>query len=164
MPGVPAPSPYLIHFEGVRGALRKNKPEPFGRERPSKQVRGVAQPGRAPGSGPGGRRFESSLPDHLGSMGSSRAPLWGMYPLWGILWGPLPVSGSIQHGNSLPLSFVPDMAIPLDHFRAHPAEYRLQRSIGGPTRGNPRNGRMMHVMPSALDAGHFLSLPPSRLP
>jgi hypothetical protein len=25
--------------------------------------RGVAQPGRAPGSGPGGRRFESSLPD-----------------------------------------------------------------------------------------------------
>jgi hypothetical protein len=29
------------------------------------QVRGVAQPGRAPGSGPGGRRFESSLPDHL---------------------------------------------------------------------------------------------------
>ena len=26
--------------------------------------RGVAQPGRAPGSGPGGRRFESSLPDH----------------------------------------------------------------------------------------------------
>src|ERR1700751_3931545 len=32
---------------------------------PSKSVdRGVAQPGRAPGSGPGGRRFESSLPDH----------------------------------------------------------------------------------------------------
>ena len=26
--------------------------------------RGVAQPGRAPGSGPGGRRFKSSLPDH----------------------------------------------------------------------------------------------------
>ena len=25
----------------------------------------MAQPGRAPGSGPGGRRFESSLPDHL---------------------------------------------------------------------------------------------------
>src|SRR3954452_6212569 len=25
--------------------------------------RGVAQPGRAPGSGPGGRRFESCLPD-----------------------------------------------------------------------------------------------------
>src|SRR5581483_295598 len=29
------------------------------------RVRGVAQPGRAPGSGPGGRRFKSSLPDHL---------------------------------------------------------------------------------------------------
>ena len=29
----------------------------------SNRVRGVAQPGRAPGSGPGGRRFESSLPD-----------------------------------------------------------------------------------------------------
>ena len=27
------------------------------------QSRGVAQPGRAPGSGPGGRRFKSSLPD-----------------------------------------------------------------------------------------------------
>ena len=26
-------------------------------------ARGVAQPGRAPGSGPGGRRFKSSLPD-----------------------------------------------------------------------------------------------------
>ena len=30
--------------------------------------RGVAQPGRAPGSGPGGRRFKSSLPDHLFSI------------------------------------------------------------------------------------------------
>jgi hypothetical protein len=30
--------------------------------------RGVAQPGRAPGSGPGGRRFKSSLPDHLKSI------------------------------------------------------------------------------------------------
>jgi hypothetical protein len=28
-------------------------------------VRGVAQSGSAPGSGPGGRRFESSRPDHL---------------------------------------------------------------------------------------------------
>jgi hypothetical protein len=28
-----------------------------------KHRRGVAQPGRAPGSGPGGRRFKSSLPD-----------------------------------------------------------------------------------------------------
>jgi hypothetical protein len=36
-----------------------------GRPTQSKSVdRGVAQPGRAPGSGPGGRRFESSLPDH----------------------------------------------------------------------------------------------------
>jgi hypothetical protein len=47
--------------------------------------RGVAQPGRAPGSGPGGRRFKSSLPDHsfqavaansteyiLGAMGANR--------------------------------------------------------------------------------------------
>ena len=30
--------------------------------------RGVAQPGRAPGSGPGGRRFKSSLPDHQVSL------------------------------------------------------------------------------------------------
>src|SRR5581483_1281072 len=29
----------------------------------SRRCRGVAQPGRAPGSGPGGRRFKSSLPD-----------------------------------------------------------------------------------------------------
>src|SRR5579871_5993887 len=29
------------------------------------QSRGVAQPGRAPGSGPGGRRFKSSLPDQF---------------------------------------------------------------------------------------------------
>ena len=28
-------------------------------------IRGVAQSGSAPGSGPGGRRFESSRPDHL---------------------------------------------------------------------------------------------------
>jgi hypothetical protein len=27
--------------------------------------RGVAQPGRAPGSGPGGRRFKSSRPDQF---------------------------------------------------------------------------------------------------
>src|ERR1051326_1756860 len=38
----------------------------------SADSRGVAQPGRAPGSGPGGRRFKSSLPDHLFS--SSYAP------------------------------------------------------------------------------------------
>ncbi len=31
-------------------------------------IRGVAQPGRAPGSGPGGRRFESSRPDHLSDL------------------------------------------------------------------------------------------------
>jgi hypothetical protein len=41
-----------------------------GRPTQSKSVdRGVAQPGRAPGSGPGGRRFESSLPDHLQNKG-----------------------------------------------------------------------------------------------
>src|SRR5215472_15234913 len=39
----------------------------FEARRPSSRYacRGVAQPGRAPGSGPGGRRFKSSLPDHL---------------------------------------------------------------------------------------------------
>ena len=34
-------------------------------KRLSVRSRGVAQPGRAPGSGPGGRRFESSRPDHF---------------------------------------------------------------------------------------------------
>jgi hypothetical protein len=33
--------------------------------RVARASRGVAQPGRAPGSGPGGRRFKSSLPDQL---------------------------------------------------------------------------------------------------
>ena len=40
--------------------------------------RGVAQPGRAPGSGPGGRRFKSSLPDQLiphNRSSSKRGPL-----------------------------------------------------------------------------------------
>lgn len=32
----------------------------------SEKIRGVAQPGRAPGSGPGGRRFKSSRPDFSG--------------------------------------------------------------------------------------------------
>jgi hypothetical protein len=56
----------LIHSVVVRGHLGRAQPGtfqlvniPF-----QPQVRGVAQPGRAPGSGPGGRRFESSLPDH----------------------------------------------------------------------------------------------------
>ena len=40
------------------GKLKQRRPS-------SARRRGVAQPGRAPGSGPGGRRFESSLPDHL---------------------------------------------------------------------------------------------------
>src|SRR5216684_7992887 len=35
---------------------------------PVRSCRGVAQPGRAPGSGPGGRRFKSSLPDHFKSI------------------------------------------------------------------------------------------------
>ena len=35
---------------------------PCGSEQPG---RGVAQPGSAPGSGPGGRRFKSSRPDHF---------------------------------------------------------------------------------------------------
>src|SRR5271165_4631376 len=42
----------------------QERPGPCFCEHPSNNVRGVAQPGRAPGSGPGGRRFESSLPDH----------------------------------------------------------------------------------------------------
>src|ERR1035437_6222118 len=44
-----------------RGQTRQAAPQGYA---PATQVRGVAQPGRAPGSGPGGRRFESSLPDH----------------------------------------------------------------------------------------------------
>ncbi len=44
-------------------------------------VRGVAQPGRAPASGAGGRRFESSLPDHFYNQQLTRSSV-----LHGILW------------------------------------------------------------------------------
>src|SRR5439155_2754314 len=37
------------------------------------KFRGVAQPGRAPGSGPGGRRFKSCLPDQLTTLSERRA-------------------------------------------------------------------------------------------
>src|SRR5271170_7462893 len=40
-------------------------PHRSGGGRPPVDSRGVAQPGRAPGSGPGGRRFESSRPDQF---------------------------------------------------------------------------------------------------
>src|SRR5581483_10574348 len=39
--------------------------------------RGVAQPGRAPGSGPGGRRFKSSLPDQYLQQLAILASCWG---------------------------------------------------------------------------------------
>src|SRR5205807_2516783 len=39
---------------------------------PRLSCRGVAQPGRAPGSGPGGRRFKSSLPDNRNKSRSTR--------------------------------------------------------------------------------------------
>jgi hypothetical protein len=128
------------------------------------QVRGVAQPGRAPGSGPGGRRFESSLPDHLRSISCIGMPLWGPHPLWGILWGPLPVPGSIQHGDRLPLRLEPDVRVAPDHFRTHPSKYVLQRAIRGPTCRYPRNGRVPHVVPATLNAGSFLGRLPGRLP
>jgi hypothetical protein len=48
--------------EGLPSAIDCSK---LGQRRRSARSRGVAQPGRAPGSGPGGRRFKSSLPDHL---------------------------------------------------------------------------------------------------
>ena len=44
---------------------RWNPPRFSNRGRRPAVRRGVAQPGRAPGSGPGGRRFKSSLPDQL---------------------------------------------------------------------------------------------------
>jgi hypothetical protein len=44
----------LFQFEFAHGVQSRRHPA---------DSRGVAQPGRAPGSGPGGRRFKSSLPD-----------------------------------------------------------------------------------------------------
>jgi hypothetical protein len=46
-------------------ARREGKQHASARVFASVPRRGVAQPGRAPGSGPGGRRFKSSLPDHF---------------------------------------------------------------------------------------------------
>jgi hypothetical protein len=56
--------------------------------------RGVAQPGRAPGSGPGGRRFKSSLPDQFRTEPLTRDSL-----LWGIL-----SQGVSQHNKVLKIS------------------------------------------------------------
>ena len=56
--------PSGFHAFGPRGSQHSSV-------RPS---RGVAQPGRAPGSGPGGRRFKSSRPDQLSSIKSSAFP------------------------------------------------------------------------------------------
>src|ERR1035437_5779262 len=46
----------------IKGQKRQAAPPRYAS---ATHVRGVAQPGRAPGSGPGGRRFKSSLPDHI---------------------------------------------------------------------------------------------------
>jgi hypothetical protein len=56
----PLDSATLIQAQS-RGQTRQAAPQRYA---PATHVRGVAQPGRAPGSGPGGRRFKSSLPDH----------------------------------------------------------------------------------------------------
>jgi hypothetical protein len=50
----PIPRRPAMYNLGVVSSLRAAAPR-----------RGVAQPGRAPGSGPGGRRFKSSLPDQF---------------------------------------------------------------------------------------------------
>ena len=49
-------------FRGSRAGKGDGRPRPFAVS--SNLRRGVAQPGRALGSGPRGRRFESSRPDH----------------------------------------------------------------------------------------------------
>src|SRR5213594_446775 len=54
---------------------------------PWKRCRGVAQPGRAPGSGPGGRRFKSSLPDQYLQQLAILATLQ-IEPLVRLLWVP----------------------------------------------------------------------------
>src|ERR1700741_2833405 len=54
----------MLYFSAERG-LRLSCSWPIMQVRRVLPCRGVAQPGRAPGSGPGGRRFKSSLPDQL---------------------------------------------------------------------------------------------------
>src|SRR5262245_6197792 len=54
--------PAFLHFEQKNSTIIKTYLPPSALDG---SRRGVAQPGRAPGSGPGGQRFKSSLPDHL---------------------------------------------------------------------------------------------------
>ncbi len=54
----------VLHFPSSRAKLRFR--------------RGVAQPGRAPGSGPGGRRFKSSLPDQISRSQSAHSRLMSL--------------------------------------------------------------------------------------
>ena len=64
---------FLLHYirRTRQGTKRQAAPMIFA---VTTRVRGVAQPGRAPASGAGGRRFESSLPDHSNPDNSARKP------------------------------------------------------------------------------------------
>ena len=62
------PADYLAGIDGLMLCYNREIPPllrlaPRGAWNLPHSSRGVAQPGRAPGSGPGGRRFKSSLPD-----------------------------------------------------------------------------------------------------
>jgi hypothetical protein len=83
-------------------------PHRSGGGRPPVDSRGVAQPGRAPGSGPGGRRFKSSLPDQflqavraisapavLGAMGAT-----GNFGATVGVWKPSPTCSAVNLRNS----------------------------------------------------------------
>ena len=56
------------------GLTRRELPVTSSRPFAGNTFRGVAQPGRAPGSGPGGRRFKSCLPDQISRRKYVRIP------------------------------------------------------------------------------------------
>src|SRR5438046_1439876 len=55
----------LIAYTVIMNSLANSYRATAFKRRVQPTHRGVAQPGRAPGSGPGGRRFKSSLPDQF---------------------------------------------------------------------------------------------------
>jgi hypothetical protein len=61
----PASAPDAILLLETRPCARVPLAQRGSSDRVHRSCRGVAQPGRAPGSGPGGRRFKSSLPDQF---------------------------------------------------------------------------------------------------
>jgi hypothetical protein len=87
----------------------------------SASIRGVAQSGSAPGSGPGGRRFESSRPDHS----SKRALLAIMSKGFLYVGETLTASPRALHPSAL--TFEPAPVPPVDWLRSSTTQCSASR-------------------------------------